>query len=899
MPRSLSFTSIAAIFAVVLFAVVPGIAAGSEVPSGRLPKTLAPESFSIELKIDPRQDDFEGRSEIHAVVTEGTDTLWLHGRDQDIARAVLIPESGETLPLKVESAHVSGVLRLTAPVGIAPGPVTLSLVYSAPFNRQLEGAYKLVHAGESYVMTQMEPLGARLAFPGMDEPAFKRPWDITLVVPEDHNAVANTSLVEETVLGDGWKRLRFARTENLPSYLIAFAVGPWDIVEWADIPANEVRPAPLKLRGIAAKGRGKDLSYALEHTGEIVAALERYFGSAYPFDKLDILAAPDFSAGAMENAGLITYRDSLLFINENSPTSQRQAYWGVHAHELAHQWFGDLVTMPWWDDLWLNEAFATWMGNRIVDGLQPEFNAQRSRQNAAVFAMDGDSLASTRRIREPIHDFTEIAAAFDGITYQKGGAVLAMFEHYVGAEPFRDGIRRYLSAHAGGNATSRDLISAVAAQSDNPAAVFAAFESFIDQSGVPFLRVSLDCAADRPTLRIAQTRYLPVGSEASAAQDWGVPLCVRFGSGEESASQCGLIQGADAEFALDAPRCPDWVMPNADGAGYYRYALGADDQARLDAAFDRLSEAEQRMVADSLNAAFRAGAIDTQAFMAALPRLAMAPARQTALAPVSILRWLLEHQTRDQTERAALRARVAEVYRPRLDTLGLVARSGDSDDDRLLRAELIDLLADFARDPDLGAALAADGRRVLGLDGAGGVQPNAVPPDRRAVALRMAAVYGQDPVFEAMVDAFRASNDSLLRGQLLFALGRFAQPALAQRARDLSLEDGTRSNEMASVLGAQLGEPELRDAARIWLREKYDALMAKGPRGLGGGFVRFDAVARCSPSEAAEIEAWHGPRLREVEGGPRRLAQSVESIRLCAALKAAQSGTMAAVVAAD
>jgi len=858
------------------------------VPSGRLPDTLKAEAFAVELRIDPRSDAFAGVSRIQGHVTHATRTLWVHGRDLTITRATLTPEGGEALSLTAEQVHVSGVLKLTAPVEIPAGPATLALEYTAPFNRQLEGAYKLVHGGEAYVMTQMEPLGARLAFPGMDEPAFKRPWDITLIVPQDQNAVANTQMVEETKLADGFKRLRFARTENLPSYLIAFAVGPWDLVPWPDIPANEVRKTPLSLRGVAAKGRGKDMTYALEHSAEIVAALERYFDIPYPFDKLDILAAPDFSAGAMENAGLITYRDSLMFIGDDTPTGQRQAYWGVHAHELAHQWFGDLVTMPWWDDLWLNEAFATWMSAHIIQGLKPEFNGQRSRLEGALFAMDGDSLASTRRVREPIQDFTEIAAAFDGITYQKGGAVLGMFEHFVGPEHFRDAIRSYLKAHARGNATSRDLIAAVAAQSNDPEGVFAAFNSFIDQPGVPFLRVALDCKGQQPVLGVRQSRYLPVGSSAASGQSWGVPMCLRMGFGDDSRSQCQLLDAAQSQITLNAPGCPDWVMPNADAVGYYRFALAPADQARLDAAFTQLNSEEQRIYADSLGAAFDAGAIDATAYLSALPKLASSLVRQVVTAPIATLEWIDEHLVRSEAERDALRERVRSVYAARLATLGEQPRASDSDDDRLLRATLLDIVADFGRDPALRARLAAGGRAVLGLAADSARKPAAVTPDQRGLALRMAAVQGDANVFAAMATTFRSSSDSVLRGQLLGALGRFTDPQLAARARAISLEQGTRSNEVVVVMGAQLGEHALRDGARQWLHSEYDALMKKGPRGLGGGFVRFDAANRCSAAEADAIQAWHEPRLREVEGGPRRVAQSVEGIRLCAALAAAQ-----------
>lgn len=865
------------------------ITPGAEVPSGRLPATLRAERFALELTIDPHRDDFTGIATIIASVTAPTSTLWLHGRDLDIQRVTLTLATGRTLKLSARQAHVSGLLELHSATTIPVGPASLRIDYRAAFNRQLQGAYKLVHGGESYVMTQMEPQGARLAFPSLDEPAFKQPWDITLIVPKDQRAVANTALIEETVRADGWKQLRFARTEKLPSYLIAFAVGPWDIVDWADIPANAVRHSPLKLRGIAAKGRGPELSYALAHSAEIVAALERYFGIPYPFDKLDILAAPDFSSGAMENAGLITYRDSLLFINEQTPARQRQAYWGVHAHELAHQWFGDLVTMPWWDDLWLNEAFATWMSAHIVAELKPEFHVQRSRIENALYAMDGDSLASTRRVHEPIRDFTEIAAAFDGITYQKGGAVLGMFEHFVGAENFQRGIRQYLHAHARGNATSSDLIAAVAATASDPGAVQAAFSSFIDQPGVPFLRIGVDCTGPRPLLRIHQSRYLPVGSSASADQSWKLPMCVRSGYGEQSRSQCALISGADSELVQDDQRCPDWVMPNADASGYYRFALGAADQAHLQAAWGKLGAEEQRVYADSLAAAFNVGAIDATSFLAALPQFAAAPERQVVTAPIPILQWINQQLAADDAKSSQLRTFVRQTYRPRLMALGVDLKPGESDDDRLLRVSLLELLADFGRDPVLSADLVARGRRLLGLDDGGQAQANAVAPDLRGLALAMAAAHGDGVVFEAMAKAFRSSNDSLLRGQLLTALGRFTDTELAARARAVSLEVATRSNEIGLTVNAQLGEPETRSAARAWLRSEYAALMKKGPRGLGTGFARLDAFARCSNDEADEIAAWHGPRLREIEGGPRRLAQAVEGIRLCAALKAVQA----------
>uniref|UniRef100_A0A8J7VS16 Aminopeptidase N n=1 Tax=Coralloluteibacterium stylophorae TaxID=1776034 RepID=A0A8J7VS16_9GAMM len=627
-------------FAIAAIAAAPLAAqTDAEVPTGRLPRSVEPSHRTLELRIDPETARMQGRAGMDVDVERPTERLWLHGRDLDIARAAIVVEGGERLPLKVEQVHVSGVLALTAPTEIPAGRARIEIEYAAPYG-QLQGAYKVRPDSNDYVVTQMEPLGARNAFPGFDEPSFKTPWDISLVVPQDQVAVANTRQVAEEDAGGGFKRLRFARTEALPSYLIAFAVGPWDVVDAPDLPPNAVREVPLPLRGIAAEGRGGELDYALAHTGAIVDALETYFDIPYPFDKLDILAAPDFWAGAMENAGLIVYRDSLLLLDEDSGTRQKQAYWGVHAHELAHQWFGNLVTMPWWNDLWLNEAFATWMGNKIVGQLQPGFHTDRGLLEGAYGAMAADSLASTRRIGEPVHDFTDVSAAFDGITYQKGGAVLAMFERFIGEDAFRQGVRDYLRAHARGNATAQDLIAAVAARSDDPARVRAAFAGYIDQPGVPLLKAALDCDDPAaPALQVEQSRFLPLGSRAQGGQQWGIPVCVRT---DGAGPTCQLVSEARARIALPGGRCPAFVMPNAGANGYYRFDLAADDRAALAANFDRLDPREQRAFADSLDAAYQTGTLDTAGFLAAAAPLAGAEARQTVTAPFARIEWILE-----------------------------------------------------------------------------------------------------------------------------------------------------------------------------------------------------------------------------------------------------------------
>jgi alanyl aminopeptidase len=860
---------------------------GSDVPKGPLPRNVVPSLVQLEMKLDPKQANFTGTTRIQAKVAQATDTLWMHGRDLKITKAEAIVGK-KHIALTATDADVSGVLKMTAAQTIPAGEATIEIAYEAPFG-ELQGAYRVKPDGNDYVITQMEPLGARHTFPGFDEPSFKQPWDITLIVPENDAAIANTSEAKTEKLPGGWKKVTFHRTEALPSYLISFAVGPWDVPQGPDIAPNGSRTTPIKLRGVAAKGQGARMQYSLANTPEIVRALENYFDVPYPFEKLDNVAAPDFWAGAMENAGMIVYRDSLMFPDEKSSVSQRQSFWGVSAHELAHQWFGDLVTMRWWDDLWLNEAFATWMGNKIHGQLRPEAHTDRGILEGAIGAMGADSLSSTRRIHEPIHDFTQIQSAFDGITYQKGGAVLGMFEQYVGEEQFRTGIRNYIKAHARGNATSSDLIASVAAQSKDPASVDAAFKSFIDQPGVPFVSIDVQCGAGKPTLVVTQQRYLPLGSTASAAQTWGIPLSVRYSDNGTIREEKGIVTGNTAQFELkQAQSCPAWVMPNAHGTGYYRFALAPKYQQALSGAFAQLDEREQRVYADSVTAAYGAGKLTPSEFIKTLPQFASASVRQTVTAGIGSLGWMDDNLLKTEAERTAFRKHAADIYRPRLQQLGMTPKDGEPDDDRLLRSTLIGVFANFFKDPAVRAEMNKQGRAVLGLGGDGALHADAVPKDMRGNALAVAVQEGGKEAFDAAEKHFRASQDPTIRSQLLGAMGDAQDPALAERARGLVFEQGLlRRNEIFPVVGGQAGEERTRPALRQWVDAHFSELEAKlAP--AGAALVGLYSAGMCSNDDATALQARFEDRMKNIEGGPLELKQTVEGIRLCAAQKDAR-----------
>jgi len=353
-------------------------AAPEAIPHAALPETVTPAAYRVDMMIDPQDEGMSGKVEIDLTVNADTGRFWFHAKEMDVTNAKLTYADGTEFaltynPVSLDEAP-SGIAYFTADSEIPAGAATLSMDYTTPYNQNLNSAYQVRRGDDAYIVTQFEPLGAREAFPGFDEPKYKVPFTLSITSPSEELVISNTPEVgteEIMVDGESWTKHQFAQTRPLPTYLIAFAVGPYEMNDFGTIPPNSVRKAPLELRAIAAKGEGQNLDYALAGTEPILTALEEYFGTPYPYEKLDLIAAPDYAFGAMENPGAIVYREYLLLLDESSPLSQKRAYDRVHSHELAHQWFGNLVTPVWWEDIWLNEAFATWMGNKAIDIAYP------------------------------------------------------------------------------------------------------------------------------------------------------------------------------------------------------------------------------------------------------------------------------------------------------------------------------------------------------------------------------------------------------------------------------------------------------------------------------------------------------------------------------------------------
>ena len=848
-----------------------------DVPLGQLPAEVQPLAYQLELTIIPELEEFSGKTTIDLDISSPRNHFYLHGKNIK-AEKVQISDATSTYSGQYEQVDATGIVKISGPNPMS-GNIRLTIEYSAPFNQALEGLYKVSESGNDYAFTQFEAISARLAFPGFDEPGFKTPFTTTLIVPENHVAISNTPVVSSEII-DGMKHVHFAPTKPLPTYLIAFAVGDFDVVEAPDLPATDVRDRPLPLRGIAVKGKGKQLGYALEGTNAIVTALESYFGTPYPWAKLDILAVPDFSAGAMENAGAITYRESLLLFDDSVTPERRRMYKRVHAHELAHQWFGDLVTPVWWNDIWLNEAFATWMAFVSLDMAEPEANFRRDLLSRGLGVMTSDSLVSARQIRQPILSNDDIATAFDGITYSKGGAVLSMFENFLGRDDFRQGVRNYMDEFQYGAATADDFIRHLAAASteQESEAVVSAFNSFLEQPGLPLVEIASQCGDESTSIHLQQSRYFPVGSDGDRNQQWNIPVCLRLGYADESIKTCLLLTDKEQTFEL-AQACPDFIVPNADSAGYYRFTMNQQDWSNLLANSDKQNTNEMLAMLGSLGGAFNSGDLDVATLMSIAPQLIANPNWQVATAPMKQMNFMYNNMA-SKGQKQFLEQRFTEYYAEKLSATGLDAT--ENRDQAKLQTTLVQFMAKTAKQPELRSELVRIARAYTGYETDGKIHSDTANPIIIGTALIVAVDELGDDFVDHLYQIAIGSTDAVVRYRALSAIGSTKNPTKAAEIRELVLSPELRDNEIFTVIYPQVMMPETRAATWDWFQQNMDRILPRVPEDSWGQMT-FVGDAFCNTEKQAEVEAFFAERIESLTGGPRSLAQTLETIALCTA----------------
>lgn len=848
------------------------VAAAVEPPELRLGGTVEPLEYEIGLRLDPKSETFTGSVEIRVTVLAPTDVIWLNARDLEFDTAVVAVGEGVVSAEVIKGGDDYIGLKLAQP--LLPGTARIRLDYSGRLRKDdVGGLFRRPVADDWYVFSQMEALDARRVFPGFDEPSYKVPFRISVTVPKGQTAFFNTPLESRTEEPDGSATFRFQKTQPLPTYLLAFGVGPFDVVDAGTAGRNKTR-----LRIIVPRGKSAQAKYAAESTRAILELLEDYFGSPYPYEKLDQIAVPNFG-GAMEHPGLVTYGQTLILRDPAEDTIPRQrSFASVCAHELAHMWFGDLVTMEWWEDLWLNESFATWMSNKILDEWQPDWDRDVSAVRRRNRALGSDTLTSARKIRQPILSNDDIANAFDGITYGKGASVLAMFELWIGEEKFREGVRAYINTHAHGNATARGFLDAL--EQAGGKGVVAAFTTFLDQNGAPQVHAELSCPDDgKPTLSLSQKRFEPADSPAAAPQTWSIPVCVKYGVGESVGRQCTLMTAQQMTMELDSRRCPDWVLPNAGMMGYYRVSLPEKMLDRLlENRGSRLTVPEQVGVVSDMNAMILAGALTEGDVLKRVPQLLAMNNRHITADTADMVGGVEELVTDPLRPRYA--AFIRDMFGERARELGWTPKPDEEEDTRLLRPTLVGLVADEGEDRKLIAEAKVLADRWL-------VDRSAMDPQLVSLALRVAARNGNEKLWKSFYEQARTHTEERERDFLFGAMGSFRDEALVRKNLAIVLSDEFEIFEVVGLLFSALGEPSTREMAWAWVKENYEPIKAKLPRSYQS-FLPRTAGRLCSEEAVADAEAFFGPRVAELEGGPRALDQTLEGLRICVAYRAAQ-----------
>ena len=844
----------------------------------RLPQGVRPLRYMLDLQIDPASERFSGTVAIEIAVEEPASTIAMHAQDLRIEGGTIVGASGDAGPKPSIAYGEHGGIALVFEEPLAAGTWTVTLAYSGDLGEVPMGLYRVKSGDRWYAFTQFEPLGARRAFPSFDEPRFKTPYEVALRIPASMIAAANAPMTLEGA-EDGqadWKVMRAAPTKPLPTYLVAMTVGEFDVVDGGPIGQQGV-----PFRALVPKGKGALAQLAIDSTPRLLEDLEAYFGVPYPFAKLDVVAVPNFMFGAMENVGLITFREALLLQDAStiSPLAER-ALKGVMAHELAHMWFGNYVTPTWWDDLWLNESFATWMADEVIARAYPELSAPRFAVQNTLRVMSLDSLAQTRAMRQPIEGGGDVMNAFDGITYTKGRAVLKMIERWIGADAFREGVRAYMSARPYGGGDTKELFKALDRASGQP--VSAVLESFIDQPGVPLLGVEVVCEGDGASLRVDQKRYLPAQSSAPAEGSWSVPMCARvwLENQDESTTHCALITQATQLVPLDLSSCPVAIHPNADEAGYYHWRV---DQASLDALTgDRLaalSEAERAALLSHLQALNKAHLIAPEVYLRAGIKAARSEDDTLLSEAIDVLEGM-RPIARDLEMEPQLAALTREVLRPHLDRLTLEDVKGEPPARSALRSEVISMLAEQGQSDYVIA-------NAKGLLPAFLENPESFPSTRASWALPIAARDADALLWEALLAIAMDDPSPSARSHAMSALGSVRDPALLRRTLDLFLTDRVRSGEFWSLVGPSLSVPALfGQVTWPWFTEHFDAIATKlGPEGtdrlayMTGGFCSSEGAAKAS-------EFFDEARRARGAGMARPLGQVLERVTQCGARRA-------------
>jgi puromycin-sensitive aminopeptidase len=853
------------------------VAATPAFAQSRLPRDVVPDHYDLMFTVDLANDRFSGLETIRVRVNTPTSRIVLHAVDLELEDVTIAPAStprSQAQKAVVSLNDQSQTATLTVARPLPQGSAQIQIRYRGLLNNRLRGFYSSKTGQRSYAVTQFEATDARRAFPSFDEPAFKATFDLTLIVDRGDTAISNGRLLSDTP-GPGRTQhtLRFSTSPKMSPYLVAMAVGDFRCI------AGSQDAIPIR---ICATPDKVDLGHiALEATRQILKFYNGYYDIKYPFGKLDILAIPDFAAGAMENTAAIFFRETALLADERTAsTATRKDIAGTIAHEVAHQWFGDLVTMQWWDDLWLNEGFATWMASHPLAAWKPEWNIPVDDASDGQRALTLDALRSTHPIHARAETPAEIEESFDTITYEKGAAALRMIERYVGAETFRNGVNAYLQAHAYGNATSQDFWTALAAAARRP--VDKILPTFVNQPGAPLIEVSLRCEDNRTITRgvFKQQRFTlePGANGGAPGTVWQAPVCMKI-QGSNAAGSCSVLDREQQVIEV-AHGCPSWVFINAGADGYFRTAYAPEMlRAMAPEIQTALTPPERLTLVEDEWALVRAGRHRAADYLTVASGFAREQTSGVLALVTARLRFIDDYLTTAAT-RPKLQAFVGSLVRPSFEALGLEARSDDTDDRRALRAVVVSALGTTADDVTVVAQSRAAVERAL----AGGVP---LDPTAASAVIEIAARHGDGGLYDALAAAAERAATPEEHYRYLNALPGFRDPALIERALLESRSARVRSQDTASYLARFFSNPAARDRAWAFVKENWTELEPRIRIAFGDVRLVRALSAFCDVRARDDIRRFFD--AHSLPSAARTIGETLEQIDNCIVLKQKQT----------
>ncbi len=828
----------------------------------RLDRDVRPVSIEVALDLDPRREDYTGTVTAEIEVRHAVERIRLHARGLRVSRATLRPAGGAggAVPAPVGLLPPDQI-EVVPPQTVAPGRYTLTMEFSNRFSRRAAALYRVEKEGESYLFTQFEATEAREAFPCWDEPEFKIPWRFTLTVPAEHLAVSNTPVERETPSANGTRTVRFRRTPPMSSYFLAVAVGPFETVP---IPGLSV-PG----RVVCAKGSAGLAGEAVAATPPLLAALEKYFGRPYPYEKLDLIAAPEFLYGAMENAGAIVFTERRLLLDPKGASAQdRRAMRSVLAHELAHMWFGDLVTMRWWDDLWLNESFATWMAAKVMDQVFPEFRYGQSGFEGLHRGMETDARRSTSAIRRPIASADNLSAMANELTYSKGRSVLGMFEGYLGEKRFRDGVIAYLKANEWSNATGEDLWTAISRASGED--INAAMASFLDQGGVPLVTAA---PLGGGRVRIAQRRFLSSGEAPEAPVRWRIPVILAWPEAGAVRRHRVWLTEEEKEVPLPTAAEPAWILVNGGARGYYQWNVPPGMLDAIAADRERLEPEERIGFVRNLIALRRAGLVPVEDYLPLLARFREDPEPEVLDAVVDALNAIREPLVPDDLAEP-FAEQVRRLLHPVARRIGTAATAGEIPAVGVVRPKLLLALGDMGRDPEVRAWADAFTARALAGE--------AVDASLAEAALPLAAQRGDAALAARLRERFERATVATERNQFLTALGSFRDPAAVKDVLDHALGGALRPQEVVG-LPLELGRwPGNRENVQGWLEARYAEILQHIPAHMVSRIL--PALRGCDPARIERARRFFADPAHPFPGGDLVLDRAADAVEDCVRL---------------